>query len=187
MAPRVWVPAQDCSRPPTIRGTAGAISRRRTRRANRHPGNSPRFRNTTIRRRPSRASIHNWPASWDLATKRRRLVLPPDERGFEISPAARRSADAAWWLRGHRKPAVARATAARGPAGIFRAFHGRRTARRDRRNPKAAFASSSLRTSSRKATSRRRSRSWSRASSAAIARRCCSASPARERPSRWRR
>ncbi len=41
--------------------------------------------------------------------------------------------------------------------------------------------------SSRRATSRRRSTSWSRASSATTAPRCCSASPARARPSPWRR
>ena len=47
--------------------------------------------------------------------------------------------------------------------------------------------SSSSPISSRRATSRRRSTSWSRASSATTAPRCCSASPARARPSRWRR
>ena len=42
-------------------------------------------------------------------------------------------------------------------------------------------------TSSRRATSRPRSRIWSRASSATTAPRCCSASPARARPSPWPR
>ena len=64
---------------------------------------------------------------------------------------------------------------------------GRRTARRGRRNPRAASASSSSPTSSPRATSRRRSASWSRASAATTAPRCCSASPARARPSPWRR
>ena len=77
--------------------------------------------------------------------------------------------------------------AARGPPGIRRhtvdaappAAPGkirRRQAARDR-NP----------SSSRRATSPRRSANWSRASSATTARRCCSASPARARPSPWPR
>ncbi len=67
------------------------------------------------------------------------------------------------------------------------ASRGRRTGRRGRRNPKAASASSSSPSSSPRATSRRRSANWSRASSATTARRCCSASPAPARPSPWPR
>ncbi len=48
-------------------------------------------------------------------------------------------------------------------------------------------ASSSSPNTSRRATSRPRSPTWSRASSATTARRCCSASPARARPTPWPR
>ena len=48
-------------------------------------------------------------------------------------------------------------------------------------------ASSSSPNTSRRATSRPRSRNWSRASTATTARRCCSASPARARPTPWPR
>jgi len=64
---------------------------------------------------------------------------------------------------------------------------GRRTGRRGRTNPKAAAASSSSRSSIRKATSRRPLPIWSKACAATIAAKCCSASPARARPSPWRR
>ena len=109
------------------------------------------------------------------------------ERGFEIPPAARRSADAARRLRRHRQPAVARSSAARGPTGILRSAVDAAPSTASGEIGRRQEASSSRPNSSRKAISRRRSRSWSRASSAAIARRSCSASPARERPSRWRR
>ena len=64
---------------------------------------------------------------------------------------------------------------------------GRRIGRRGRKNPKAAALSSSSPISSRRATSRRPSPSWSRACGATTAARCCSASPARARPSPWPR
>ena len=51
--------------------------------------------------------------------RRGRARACAQQRGLEISPAARRSADAAGRLRRHREPAVARSAAARGPAGIF--------------------------------------------------------------------
>ena len=50
-----------------------------------------------------------------------------------------------------------------------------------------AARSASSPNSSRRATSRRRSRSWSRACAHRSATRCCSASPARARPSPWPR
>ena len=109
------------------------------------------------------------------------------ERGFEIPPATRRSADAAGRLRRHREPAVARSSVARRPAGILRSAVDAAPTAASGEIRRRQEASSSLPNSSRRAISRRRSRSWSRASSAAIARRSCSASPARERLSRWRR
>jgi len=60
---------------------------------------------------------------------------------------------------------------------------GRRTGRRARTNPKAAGASSSSRISIPRATSRRRSPTWSKVCAATIAPRCCWASPARAKPS----
>ena len=62
-----------------------------------------------------------------------------------------------------------------------------RTGRRARKSPKAAARWSSSRTSSRKATSRRRSPTWSKAPAVTTAPRFCWASPAQARPSPWRR
>ena len=64
---------------------------------------------------------------------------------------------------------------------------GRRTGRRGRKNPKAAALPRSSPNTSPRATSRRRSRNSSRAFGRMSATRCCSASPARARPSPWRR
>ena len=73
----------------------------------------------------------------------------PSSGPSPASPASNRSTNCC--ARAARSSAIAR---------------GRRTGRRGRRNPKAASASSSSPTSSRRATSRRRSPSWSRACSA---------------------
>ncbi len=90
--------------------------------------------------------------------------------------------------RRHRLDAGAGEIVARGPRGIPRVSKcGRRTGRRGRKNPKAAAVWSSSPNSIRRAISRRRSPNWSKACGATTAPRCCSASPARARPSPWRR
>ena len=89
--------------------------------------------------------------------------------------------------RHHRQPGVARPAAARGAAGVRRAPVGAAPAAAAGEIRGRLPARSSSRISSRRATSRRRSPSWSRASRATTAPRCCSASPARARPSRWPR
>ena len=108
----------------------------------------------------------------------------------EIPPAPRRSADAAGRLRRHRQPAVARQVAARGPRRNSRqpatAWTPHRPPRPEKSEGGAALRHQvRIRAEGRPAAAR--STNWSRASSATTAPRCCSASPARARPSPWPR
>ena len=120
----------------------------------------------------------------------RQLGLPTAEDDDEALARPPRSKMEALRRQGHRRRAGE--SDPRRPPGIQGRRRpgeesGRRTGRRARKNPKAACASRSSPNTNRRATSRPRSRNWSKASTATTAPRCCSASPGPARPTPWPR
>ena len=134
------------------------------------------IRSATIWRR---CSIPRWSGSRKASPRRRRRVSSRRTIRRRSSPRHDRRG-------GDGRIAEERCSNSATPICAARG-RGRRIARRGRTNPKAAGRSSWSANTSPRATSPRRSASWSRASARASATRCCWASPARARPSPWRK
>ena len=189
----------------TIPATGAATSPMRIRRANRRRTGSASGRNPGyVGQRRRQASIAELadalgyggsdPSRPLIGNRRRQPARRPRRDGGDFRAAAREAPPplaAAGDARRHRLDAGARKLAARGPRRIPR---GRSVQNLDAAPAAAAgkirrrpARSSSNPNSIPRATSRRRSRNWSKACGATTARRCCSASPARARPSPWPR
>ena len=172
----LWLPPP---RPPPARGR-GEKRASSTNPASAKPRNANSRRRITAPRRPSRRSTRNWQAT--------RLHHGGRRRRRDGAAAAQQDGGA---RRRRDRGCAGRADPRRPPR-----IQGRRRPDQnlDAASPAAPgkirrrrAALSSNPNTSRRATSRPRSRIWSKASAVTTAPRCCSASPARARPTPWPR